>query len=105
MKVTAMVVGAIMTITGGYAVADELAVATKSGCMGCHKTDTKLVGPSFKDIAAKYKKMPNAVNVLAARVKAGSQPGAPLKWGTASMPPSPAPEEDIRTVVKWILAH
>lgn len=28
---------------------------TKAGCMACHAKDKKLVGPSFKDIAAKYK--------------------------------------------------
>jgi cytochrome c len=106
MKLTAMTFAAIMALAAGYATAaDELALATKSGCMGCHKPDGKLVGPSFQDIAAKYKKMPNAVNVLAARVKSGSPAGEALKWGTVPMPPNPASEEDIRTVVKWILTH
>ena len=105
MKSTVVTLGLVITLAAGPAVADELALATKSGCMGCHKPDAKLVGPSFKDIAGKYKKTANAVNVLAARVKAGSKPGEPLNWGAVAMPPNQASEDEIRTVVKWILTH
>lgn len=84
----------------GQLAADE-ALAMKSGCIACHKADAKLVGPSYKDIAAKYRGQDVAAE-LAATVKAGSQGG---KWGAVPMPPSPAPEADVLTVVKWILGH
>lgn len=88
----------------GPVLADQ-ALATQSGCMGCHKADAKLIGPAFKDIAAKYKGDAAAVDMLTAKVKAGSKPGEPLNWGSMMMPPSPAPEDDVRTVVRWILTH
>jgi cytochrome c len=79
------------------------ALAMQSGCLGCHKTDLKLVGPAFKDIAAKYAGDAAAVERLASKVKSGSKPGEPLIWGGAMMPPSPASEENIKGVIEWIM--
>jgi cytochrome c len=81
------------------AVADQ-ALAMKSGCMGCHKPDQKLVGPAFKDVAAKYAGQAGIVDTLTSRVKSGSAGG---NWGDAAMPASPAPEGDVKKVVTWIL--
>jgi cytochrome c len=83
----------------GQLAADD-ALAMKSGCIACHKADAKVVGPSYKDIAEKYRGQDVAAQ-LAATVKSGSQGG---KWGAVPMPPSPAPEADVLTVVKWILS-
>lgn len=82
------------------ATADQ-ATATKSGCMACHKADAKLVGPSFKDIAAKYAGQPGIVDELAAKVKAGGK-GV---WGDVEMPASPAPLEDVKKTIAWMLTH
>lgn len=90
-------------LLSGTAAAD-MALAMQSGCLGCHQMDKKLIGPAFKDIAAKYAADPAAVDALAAKVKAGSTPGEPLNWGTMAMPPSPAPLENIRKVIAWVLA-
>jgi cytochrome c len=79
------------------------ALAMQSGCLGCHKTDMKLVGPAFKDIAAKYAGDATAVERLASKVKSGSKPGEPLVWGSAMMPPSPASEQNIKGVIEWIM--
>ncbi len=86
----------------GAAQADQT-LAMQSGCLGCHKVDAKLVGPAFKDIAAKYAGNPAEVDRLASKVKAGSTPGEPLVWGTVAMPPNAAPPEKIRKVVEWVM--
>lgn len=82
--------------------ADE-ALAQKSGCFACHRVDSKLVGPAFKEVAAKYRGDAGALDRLTAKVKGGSKRGEPLVWGTMAMPPSPAPEADVRKVVEWVL--
>ena len=79
----------------------DQATATNSGCMACHKADAKLIGPSFKDIATKYAGQPGIVDELAAKVQAGGK-GV---WGDVAMPASPAPIEDIKKVIAWMLTH
>lgn len=90
----------LLAAVSGSVIADQ-ATAMKSGCMACHKADAKLVGPSFIDIAAKYSGQDGIVDTLAAKVKAGGQGS----WGTVPMPASPAPIEDIKTVVAWIMTQ
>lgn len=91
-------------LLAGPALADQ-ALALQNGCMGCHKPEGPLVGPDFKQIAARYRDNPDAVEVLTAKVKAGSQPGEPLNWGQIMMPASPGNPDDIRTVIRWMLTH
>jgi len=80
--------------------ADE-ALAQKSGCTACHAVDKQIVGPAFKDVAGKYKDNPAAVDMLVAKVKNG---GSGV-WGQVPMPPNPAvSDEDIKTLVQWILS-
>jgi cytochrome c len=79
------------------------ALAMQSGCLGCHKTDAKLVGPAFQDIAQKYAGDAGAVDRLVNKVKSGSAAGEPLVWGAVMMPPSPASEANIRGVIEWIM--
>lgn len=68
-------------------------------CMACHAMDRKLVGPSFADIAGKYKGQ-DAHGALARKVKAGGQ-GA---WGSVPMPAQPQiPDSDVQAMVGWIL--
>ncbi|MEW8507489.1 MAG: c-type cytochrome [Candidatus Thiodiazotropha sp.] len=93
----------IATLFSQAAAADQV-LAMRSGCMGCHKTDAKLVGPAFKDVAAKYASEAGAVDRLAAKVKAGSTPGEPLLWGTTAMPPSAASLDDIKGVITWMMS-
>lgn len=77
------------------------ALAGKHNCTGCHTPDKKLVGPSYKDIAAKYKADPQAKAKLAEKVKKG---GAGV-WGPVPMPPNAAvPDADLSSLVEWILA-
>jgi cytochrome c5 len=74
----------------------------KSGCVACHATDKKLVGPSYKDIAAKYGSDKDALDKLAKKVKAG---GAGV-WGQIAMPPhGHVADADIQAMVKYVLAQ
>ena len=76
-------------------------IASSNACMGCHAVDRKLVGPSFQQIAAKYKGDAQAPVKLALKVKNG---GSGV-WGAIPMPAHPAMSEaDIRSVVDWVLA-
>lgn len=75
-------------------------IAKDGNCLACHAVERKLVGPSFKEIAAKYRGDSKAPEALAARVRNGGQ-GV---WGAVPMPPNPQlSAEDLRSVVKWIL--
>ena len=70
-------------------------------CAACHSTATKLVGPAYKDVAAKYRDDKGAEETLAAKVKAG---GAGV-WGQVPMPPNASvPDEDLHAIIQWILA-
>jgi cytochrome c len=81
--------------------ADELALAQKSACTACHAVDKKLVGPAYKDVAAKYKGDPSAQAKLEEKVKKG---GSGV-WGQVPMPPnSNVKDEDVKTLVKWVLS-
>ena len=92
----------ILGASAGLAMADQM-TAMKSGCMGCHQPDRATVGPAMKDIAAKFKDEVD-LDALVTVVKAG-KPASDLVWGTTPMPPSPAPEADVRTVIEWMLTH
>lgn len=77
------------------------ALAQKSGCLACHGIDKKVLGPSYKEVAAKYKGDKTAEAKLVQKVKAGG--GG--TWGNIPMPAnSPqVKDEDIKTIVKWVL--
>jgi cytochrome c len=78
------------------------ALAQKSGCLACHSIDKKVLGPAFKDAAAKYKGDKGAEARLIAKVKAG---GSGV-WGPMPMPAnSPQVKDaDIKTIVQWVLS-
>ncbi|MBK9522000.1 MAG: c-type cytochrome [Rhodocyclaceae bacterium] len=74
----------------------------KAGCVACHTPDKKLVGPSLKDIAAKYKGQADAVAKLSEKVRKG---GSGV-WGPIPMPPNGADkisDADLKSTVEWIL--
>lgn len=80
--------------------AGTLDLATKSGCMACHGMKNKIVGPGYNEIVARYQGQTDAESRLVAKVKAGGQ-GV---WGSIPMPPNAhVKDEDIVTLVKWIL--
>ena len=76
------------------------ALAEKNGCLGCHAVAAKLVGPAYKDVAAKYVDQPGATEMLAKSIRTG---GAG-KWGELAMPPqSQLSEADAKKLAAWIL--
>ncbi len=75
-------------------------LAKASNCTACHAQAARLLGPSFKDIAARYKSDPQAEDKLTLKVRNGAQ-GV---WGAIPMPANPAlKEEEARSLVRWIL--
>src|SRR5262245_2622816 len=101
MKVAALVFGVAgaLALTPAFA-SEEL--AKKHGCMACHAVDKKLVGPSYKDVAAKYRGDKGAEAKLFDKVKKG---GTGV-WGTVPMPPNAhVPDADVKTLVKWVLSQ
>ncbi len=76
-------------------------LAKKNACMACHAVDKKVVGPSFKEVAAKYRNDKGAEANLADKVKKG---GVGV-WGQVPMPPnSQVSDADVKALVKWILS-
>lgn len=77
-------------------------LAKKHNCLACHTVDKKLVGPAYKDVAAKYRNDSGAQAKLVAKVKNGGQ-GV---WGQVPMPPNPqVPDAELNSLVKWILSQ
>jgi cytochrome c len=77
------------------------ALAKKHMCMTCHTLDKKLVGPAYKEVAAKYASDKGAEAKLFEKVKKGGV-GA---WGQIPMPPNDkVPDADVKALVKWILS-
>jgi cytochrome c len=102
MKKIAALLAASTLIAAGAAVADELEdMMKKNGCNACHAEDKKVIGPSYKDVAAKYKGDATAVAKLSDKVKKG---GSGV-WGPVPMPPNPQVKDaDIKKMVELILA-
>lgn len=99
------IAAATMLFAGQVNAADAAAaqaLAQKSGCLACHSIDKKVLGPSYKDVAAKYKGDKTAEAKMIDKVKKG---GSGV-WGPMPMPAnSPqVKDEDIKTIVKWILS-
>jgi cytochrome c len=84
----------------GAAQANEK-LAQSSGCMACHSLDKKLIGPAYKVVAAKYRANKGAEAELIKKVKAGGK-GV---WGDIPMAPNAhVKDEDIQSIVRWILS-
>jgi len=74
----------------------------KYACLSCHAVDKKLVGPAYKEVAAKYRGQAGAEKLLAEKIKKGGVG----TWGQIPMPPNAAvPDGDVNAMVKWVLAQ
>lgn len=74
-------------------------LAQQKNCLACHTVDKKVVGPSYKDVAAKYKGNKDAVNMLATKIIKG---GTGV-WGAIPMPPQAVNDKEARQLAQWIL--
>ena len=73
-------------------------ILKQNACVACHAVDAKLVGPSFKDVAAKYANRADASAYLAGKIKSG---GSGV-WGAIPMPAQALPEADAAALGKWL---
>jgi cytochrome c len=89
--------------TSAAATSDAAAtqLLTKYNCQACHTVDKKLVGPAYKEVAAKYAGDAGAAAKLEQKVKSG---GSGV-WGAIPMPPNNVPDADLKTLVEWILVQ
>ena len=83
---------------GAITSASVTPILQKNVCIACHATDGKLIGPSFKDVAAKYQGRPDAVQYLATKIRSGGQ-GV---WGSIPMPAQSIGEADAKRVAQWL---
>ena len=98
MKHAFLIMAALATLSAP-ALADE-ALAKSKNCMACHALDKKLVGPAYKDIAAKYAGNAQAVNMLAGKI----QKGGSGVWGAIPMPANPQVNDaDAKKLATWVL--
>jgi cytochrome c len=80
--------------------ADAQELLKEKACLSCHQLDKKLVGPAYKDVAAKYKTRKDAEAYLAKKIKEGST-GV---WGPIPMPPNGTVSEDeAKTLATYVL--
>ena len=95
-----LALGFAATVAGpAFADAD---LAQKKSCMACHAVDKKLVGPSYKDVAAKYAGQKDALDKLAVTVVKG---GAGV-WGPVPMPANAGVSDaEAKTLVAWVLSQ
>lgn len=73
----------------------------KYNCLGCHAVDKKIVGPSYKEVAAKYRGQKDSEALLMKEVRSG----VVGKWGKIPMPPQQIGDNDLRVIVRWVLVQ
>ena len=89
-----------LSVAASAMAADELALAQSKNCMACHAVDKKVVGPAYKDVAAKFADKPGAVDELATKIMKGSS-GV---WGPVPMPPNTnVNEAEAKRLAAWVL--
>ena len=99
MKSSLSLIFAASALIAGPAFANA-ELAQKKNCMACHAVDKKVLGPSYKDVAAKYAGQKDAVDKLSAKVIKG---GAGV-WGAVPMPANPqVSEAEAKQLVQWIM--
>lgn len=103
-EIAIAICGLVLAVTtpAARAAAAPEASNTKAGCVLCHAADKKGVGPTYREIAARYKTDAKARQTLIDSVRKGSKG----KWAKAIMPPTPPAkisDADLATLVDWIL--
>lgn len=96
---------ALLALSNTAALAQNAAaaktLASKSVCLACHAVDKKLVGPAFKDVAAKHQGQTDALDKVSARIRSG---GVGL-YGPVPMPAQAQLKDDeLKLLAGWILA-
>ncbi|WP_269633435.1 c-type cytochrome [Pelomonas sp. BJYL3] len=98
MKSKLIAVAALAAVFAAPAFANQ-ELAQKKNCMTCHSVDKKIVGPAYKEVAAKYAKDKDAVKKLSEKIiKGGSG-----VWGPVPMPANAVTPAEAETLAKWVL--
>ena len=93
-------IAAVAALVAAPAFANQ-ELAQKKSCLACHATDKKLVGPAYKDVAAKYAGQKDAVAKLADKI----QHGGTGVWGQVPMPANPQVNaEEAKQLATWVLS-
>jgi cytochrome c len=101
MKSLSLAVIALAAAPAAFA-AGPADLAQQKNCMACHAVDKKLVGPAYKEVAAKYAGQKDAVDKLTQKVLKG---GSGV-WGAVPMPANPqVSEAEARQLVQWVLSQ
>lgn len=104
MKRTLMMVGMVVSAFASQAaMADAgMDLAKSKNCLACHAVSSKLVGPAYKDVAAKYAGQKDAEAKLVQKILKGGSG----TWGAIPMPANPqVTEAEAHTLVKWVMAQ
>jgi len=100
MKLSPALLAAVIAGIAATPVFANQDLAQKKNCMACHAVDKKLVGPAYKEVAAKYAGQKDAVDKLAAKVVKG---GSGV-WGQVPMPANPQVNDaEAKQLVQWIM--
>lgn len=99
MKKISIAMMAAATLLASANVSADEALAKSKNCFTCHAVDKKVVGPAYKDVAAKYKGDAKAVDMLATKIKNGGK-GV---WGPIPMPPNNVTPEEAKKLATWVL--
>lgn len=100
-KQLSMVAALTAALLPGVSMA-SMELAKSKNCLACHAVEQKLVGPSFKEVSAKYKGDAAAAGKLATKI----QKGGAGSWGQIPMPPHPnVNDAEAQTLAKWALSQ
>ena len=100
MKFPLLLISALIAGASGPAFA-QLDLAQKKNCMACHAIDKKVVGPAYKDVAAKYAGQKDAAAKLAEKI----QKGGSGVWGPVPMPANTQVNEaEAKQLAAWVLS-
>jgi cytochrome c len=95
-----LILGAVIASLASMPALASADLAQKKNCMACHAVDKKLIGPGYKDVAAKYAGQKDAADKLAEKIVKG---GVGV-WGQVPMPANPqVSTAEAKTLATWIL--
>lgn len=90
------------TVSFDSTILDPHTLATKMGCLTCHSVDKKIIGPAYKDVAAKYANNPDAVDAVRKQIMNGGSG----KWGTVPMPGYKIMSDaQVDALAHWVLSQ
>ena len=99
-RILSVLMPALMILAAPTAAQASLDMAKKNACMACHAVDKKLVGPAYKDVAAKYKGDKTAAAKLADKIVKG---GVGV-WGQMPMPANNVTPDEAKALAAWVLS-